>query len=93
MSGENSRQWWIPSGLSVVLLSVLVVVPFLFSPTPIENQSNGRFDVSALDFSRGTTVSLHGKWTGIVGELILSDTATGQELSVPGSTLPLMPVF
>ena len=88
MSGENSRQWWIPSGLSVVLLSVLVVVPFLFSPTPLEEQSNGRFDVSALDFSRGTTVSLHGQWTGIVGELILSDTATGQELAVPGEYSP-----
>ena len=87
MSGENSRQWWIPSGLSVVLLSVLVVVPFLFrqlNRKPIQRPVRCK----RPDFSRGTTVSLHGKWTGIVGELILSDTVTGQELAVPGEYSP-----
>ena len=72
-----------PSGLSVVLLSVLVVVPFLFSPTPSRTTVERPLRRKCLRLgSRDNRKFTH--WTGVVGELILSDTAIGQELAVPG---------
>ena len=88
MTKSDNTPWWVPSGLSILLLIGFALGPQIFSPTRVVQGETGTFDLSQIEFSDNATVNLTGKWLGVVGELLLSEQAVGEDLPLPGEYSP-----
>ena len=52
MTNSQNRPWWVPSGLSFVLLLGFTFGPQLLSPTQVSQTEAGIFDLNHIEFFR-----------------------------------------
>lgn len=88
MANLKIRPWWVPTTLAWVLLAGVALAQQFFSPLRLTQDTAGLFDLSTVDFSDNETVKLYGDWSGVVGDLVVSDNIPGTDLSVPGEYTP-----